>query len=114
MINGFEKETHELSEFELGLIPILIAGLKGKHGKENAVTNPKIVRVLKELGKKTSEPRVRKMMHYIRTEHLVTNLIATNKGYYRATNQEEIDKYVEGLRQRVRSIEDIIKSFNVR
>jgi len=113
MINGFEKETHELTNYEMTLVPIIVKGFIGKHGSSAAVKNKTIVTALKAMGEKVTEPRIRKIIHHIRVKHLVTNLISTNKGTYRAESKEELIKYVESLQQRINSIEEIKKSFNI-
>ncbi len=114
MINGFEKETHELTDYELTLVPIVVKGLLNKIGKPQAIKNKTIEIALKGLGKKVSAPRIRKLIHYIRVKQLVPNLISTSRGYYRATSKDELIKYVESLHQRNNSVTEIINSFNIK
>ena len=72
MLKGFEEYTAPLDEYEQKvLLPLLIQGLKTKVGKENAITNPAIVSKLKEKGYKIEEPRVRKLISYIRINDLI-------------------------------------------
>lgn len=111
MINGFKKETQELSKFEHTLVPIMVKGLLGRQGKSEAITNKQICEVLKPHYSKINQARVRKIIHYIRCNRLVTNLIATSKGYYRAQNQKELDDYRESLIQRINSIAELNNSF---
>ena len=104
MITGFEKETHELTEKELKILPVIVSGLQKKIGKENAVTNKKMVEGLKKHGIKTSGARLRKIIHYIRIKGLIERLVATSNGYYISNNIDELDNYIESLVQRSESI----------
>ncbi len=111
MIKGFKKETQKLTDYELTLVPLLVLGLKTKIGKINAIKNKEMVAALKDLGHKVNEARIRKLIHYIRVNKLVKNIIATSKGYYIATTEKEINDFVESLQQRINSIEEVKKSF---
>lgn len=112
MINGFEKETQELSNYEHTLVPILVKGLLSKKGKSQSITNKQICEILKPHYRKINQVRVRKIIHYIRCNRLVTNLIATSKGYYRAENKKELDDYRKSLVQRINSIAELNNSFD--
>lgn len=111
MINGFEKETHSLTEKELQLVPLFVAGLITKIGKENAITNPAMVKAMEARGHKIGEPRVRQIIHYIRVYGLVNNLVGTSRGYYVENDPEKLAVYVESLNQRIRSLEEVRDSF---
>jgi len=53
MIKGFSNETSPLNDYELRvLLPVILAGLKDKQGKRNAVTNSYIIGRLKAQGYK--------------------------------------------------------------
>lgn len=107
MINGFEKETHELTDEEKVLLPIIVNGLKKKIGKETAVTNKQMIVGLSKIGHKVQPARIRKLIHHIRITGLIDCLVATSRGYYVSKNVEELDSYIESLLQRSKSIEDI-------
>jgi len=114
MIEGFETETAELTDYEKDtLLPLLVKGLNSKIGVENAITNGQIVRSMTEKGYKITSVRVRKIINYIRIKHLVYNLLSSSKGYYRSNDPEEIKKYVKSLMQRSTAIEEVAKSFIV-
>ena len=67
MINGFEEQTHELTEYEeKTLLPPIIKGLKTKVGEQNAITSTEIVKRMKELGFKLDPARLRKIINHIR------------------------------------------------
>jgi len=112
MVNGFERETHELNEYELTIVPIIVKKIRNNNGEKMAVKNKEIIRYLHSHGfKKVGAARIRKLIHHIRVKKLVINLIATSKGYYRAKSQEELDKFIQSLQQRINSIEEVKQSF---
>jgi len=107
MIKGFDQETQPLSDYETGvLLPILIRGLKTKHGHMTAVTNKEIVNALKG-SCKLSEARVRKIINHIRTNDLVPGLIATSEGYFIAETEAELIEYEESLKGREDAIRQV-------
>ena len=114
MINGFEKLTAELTQKEINCIYFIVRGLNKKIGREKAVTNERICKgVQYHLGFKITPARMRKIIHYIRINKMVVNLIATSEGYYVATCKEEVIDYIESLTQRIKSIESIRGSFEL-
>lgn len=105
-IKGFDNETQPLSEYEeKTILPLVLEGLKTKLGRNNAVTNRTIVMRLNIAGYTTTEPRIRKIINYIRTADLMPGLIATSSGYFLATSEAELLDYEESLLGR----EDAIK-----
>jgi len=65
------------------------------------------VRALAERGIKTSPPRVRKMIHAIRCEGMIVNLISTGSGYHIAESITEMDVYIKSLNERIGQIQRI-------
>lgn len=107
MIPTFEEHTSPLTDYELNtLLPLMIQGFKKKIGVENCVTNPEICKALKEKGYKISEPRVRKLVFYIRHNNLVPKLIASSKGYWIATNKEEIEMWLSSVNAKIDALEE--------
>ena len=107
MITGFEKYTDELNEYESSkILPLIISGMETKKGKDLAITNKMICKLLKlpPYNCKITEARVRKIVAHIRINGLVPNLIATSKGYYIAETEQEMDNYIESLDQRINAI----------
>jgi len=109
MITNFEEITKELTDYELNtVVPAVILGLKNKIGKENAISNHKMIIGLKDkLNIKISQPRVRKIIQYIRITGKIERLMATSKGYYICNIEDELRDYIESLMQRANSIERI-------
>jgi hypothetical protein len=109
MIVTFEEITYELDEYEINkILPVVLSGLKTKIGKDNAVDSTHIVKVLKGRGLKITDARLRKVIHYIRQERLITNLIATSQGYFIANDIEQLKTYAKSLKQRISSINDVL------
>lgn len=111
MIKGFELETHGLTEFELKeLIPILVKGFNKRVGKDKAITNSAIIKILtnKYDLNHISEPRIRKAIHFIRDNGLVPRLIASSNGYWVATSQKEMEDWRDSLLGRINAIKNIL------
>lgn len=107
MILTFENQTHELTEYEYKVImPILIDGLKRKVGKSKAVTNGKICSSLKAKGYKVSEPRIRKIIYFIRQNNAVPMLIASSKGYWVTNDVDEINDWLQSLKSRIEAMQE--------
>jgi len=111
MITNFERETHELNGYELNkLLPIIVQGLSTKIGKEKAITNKAICKAMQSQGYKLNDARLRKLIHHIRAHDLIPYLIATSKGYYIATNGQEVEDYIKSLSERINSIQFVKQS----
>ena len=108
MIKGFSNETSPLNDYELRvLIPVILAGLKDKQGKRNAVTNGYIIGRLKQQGYRIDAPRLRKVINHIRTNDLIPGLMATSEGYFLAEGEQELMDYEESLRGREEAIKAV-------
>lgn len=105
MINGFEEQTHELTEYEeKTLLPLIITGLKTKVGEENIITSTEIVTKMKQCGYKLDQARLRKIVNHIRVNNLIYNLLASSKGYYIAIDASQCRDFIESLDQRINAI----------
>jgi len=103
MITNFEEITVELTEKELALVPVFVRAF-GKYGKENPIKASEIVKQCNKKQPKTiTEPRLRKICNYIRSNSLLP-LIATSSGYYVSNDAEEIEKQIKSLTERANSI----------
>lgn len=113
MIKNFDTETAALNDYEQTiLLPIFLRSLRLKVGRQNAVTSAHIIERLKAkyLTMQLTGARVRKIVNYIRNHDLVCGLIATDKGYYIAESEQEMDEYVESLRGREDAIRAVRES----
>ena len=111
MIEGFEKETHDLTDYEKSLLPQFVAGLATKKGKENAITNKEIISALKNRNIVVGEARVRKIINHIRNKGLVEGLVASSRGYYVSNDMEEIKSYILSLTGREEAIRIVREGF---
>lgn len=114
MLSGFEKYTDSLTDYEKEvLLPVFVQGLRTKIGKESAVTNAFMIKALKQQGyKHLSEPRVRKIINYIRCTGLIHNLVASSKGYWVENDLEERRKYVDMVKERAEAMLSALKYIN--
>lgn len=111
MLNGFDRQTEPLSDYELNtLLPVICRGLKTKIGEARAITNAAITKAMKGAGYQLNEARVRKIINHIRTTGMVRWLIATSKGYYIATSVDEMRQYIDPLRGREDAIRAVRES----
>jgi hypothetical protein len=110
MINGFEKQTHDLTNYERNtLLPIMCKCFSHHIGKENAVTNSVICEKMNNKGyEKVTEARVRKIINHIRTNNLVPRLMASGNGYYITNSPSELRDYISSLKGRKEAIEGVI------
>lgn len=98
MIQGFERETAPLSEYEREtLLPVMVECLSRKVGKDMAVTNDYMCVKMEEHGYKMGAARVRKIINHIRVNDLIDCLMATNTGYYIAEDRQEMRDYISSL-----------------
>jgi hypothetical protein len=107
MINNFEDFTEELTPDELKLVNPLMEGLRTKT-KENTIKAPVIVKKMNEYAlkhnlTKITEPRLRKLVNFIRVNGKLP-IIATSQGYYVSYDKQEILDQINSLTQRANSI----------
>ena len=90
-----------LSEYEENtLMPVMIECLKRHIGKENAVNNSHMCSRLKHFGYKANAAMIRKIINRIRVNDEINCLIASSLGYYISDDPEEVQSYVESLKDR--------------
>lgn len=114
MLNGFEKQTEPLTDYEREvLLPIVIQGLKIRVGESRAITNRKMTTNLTNKGYKVSDGRVRKLINHIRNSALVERLVATSKGYFVATDAKTMRDYIATLKGREGAIRAVRESMEM-
>lgn len=107
MLKNFEKITVELTAQEIEYVEFLGQWFMANQGKKNTLKNSDIASLINRMfEKKISEPRVRKVVQFLRTNGL-PNLIATSNGYFYSENIEEIESWVISLKQREAAIREI-------
>ena len=105
MLKGFEKLTDELTDDELKKVPSIVKGVGKRIGKENAVTSKIICDKMNLIG-----VRLRKIIHFIRINNLVSGLCSNSKGYYIAKNIQELEDNNKSLQQRIASQIEVLNS----
>lgn len=106
----FSDYTHDLTEDELQLIPLVVSGMK-KYRKDNPIKSDLIVLRFNEFLsannnykiRKLSSVRLRKLINFIRTTG-TQPIIGSSKGYYVSFNQEDINEQILSLKERASSI----------
>ena len=102
MIRNFEKETHPLTEAELKIVDILVAGLNTyPKGEEHTKPAGHFMDRLKTINVSVSESRFRKLIQYIRANDLVIGLCSTNRGYFVAKDSKEFKETLLSLYDRI-------------
>lgn len=99
MITNFEHITRDLTADEARLLPIIISVMKAHRGNLNAITGKEICSKVSGL----TEPRLRKLVNFIRTNGILP-VIATSNGYYTADTVEEVQKQIQSLNDRIAAI----------
>lgn len=114
MLNGFEKQTEPLNDYERDvLLPIIVQGLKIRVGARRAITNRKVTTNLTNKGYKVSDGRVRKLINHIRNNALVERLVATSNGYFVATDAKTMRDYIATLKGREGAIRAVRESMEM-
>jgi len=111
MITNFEEFTYEITKDELDtVVPWLETELSFAVGKEKAIPNWQLV---KDCPFKTSQPRIRKIVHALRVSGKIPFLLANSKGYYRSNSRAEISEYITSLKERAKSISQVAAALEI-
>jgi len=108
-VTNFEEFTHELTSDEMEILPIVVHGFRN-YKKENPIKAELIVTRMNDYLKKheskvkMTQPRLRKIVNYIRTNGIIP-LIATSNGYFTSDCKETIAEQIRSLQERANSIE---------
>lgn len=109
MLDDYRDLTEELSDYEKGtLVPFILRGLSNKVGSAMAVTNAVMCKAAKAHNIETSEPRIRKVIQYLRITGIIPHLLSGRRGYYIATTVEEYDVCIDSLLKRIAAQEMMV------
>lgn len=109
MIQGFEKETAPLNDYERDvLLPVIVRGLLLRVGKSRRVSSTAIIDGMTSAQYRLDGPRLRKIINHIRVNDIIIGLVSDGKGYYVAATPEEIDDCVESIQGRIASQQAIV------
>ena len=110
MIATFETQTKPLNEHEKDtLLPIMVKCLAKHIGKDRAISNDQMCEKMALYGYQIGEVRVRKIINHIRNNGLAECLIATGKGFYVTESIQEMETYIESVKNR----EDAIRAMRL-
>ena len=111
MIQGFEKETAPLNDYEMDvLLPVIVRGLLLRVGKSRRVSSTAIIDGMTGAKYRLDGPRLRKIINFIRMNDIIVGLVSDGKGYYVATTASEIDECIASLQGRVDATQAIIRA----
>lgn len=114
MITTFETQTKPLNEYEREtLLPIMVRCLAKHIGKSCAISNAQMCEKMALYGYQIGEVRVRKIINHIRNNGLVECLIATGKGYYVTESIQEMEAYIESVKNREDAIRTMRESMEL-
>ena len=114
MIATFETHTKPLNEYEREtLLPIMVRCLAKHIGKSCAISNAQMCEKMALYGYQIGEVRVRKIINHIRNNGLVECLIATGKGYYVTESIQEMETYIESVKNREDAIRTMRESMEL-
>lgn len=107
MITNFEEITKELTDDEKKLVPVIIKGLSTKT-KDNPIKGVDIVSAINQNKDKYgikvfNEPRLRKIINFIRSEAILP-VMGTASGYYVTNDRNELENQIKSLIQRAEAI----------
>lgn len=104
-MKNFEDFTQPLNSDEHRIALIICRRFKSKPGKKNIVTNKEMIAGLRnKYSIKITEPRIRKIIQFIRANGWLTGLIATSSGYYLTENEEDLKSWIESMIERENAI----------
>ena len=114
MITLFETQTKPLTEYEKDILLPIMAKCLAKHiGKSCAISNAQMCEKMALYGYQIGEVRVRKIINHIRNNGLVECLIATGKGYYVTESIQEMEAYIESVKNREDAIRTMRESMEL-
>ena len=103
-IKNFETLTAIISEQEKQIALMLLKEISSTKRPRQTSLIINYFRLVK--GIKLTAPKVRSMVHYLRTE-LHAPIIGTSRGYYMATDINDVTGQITSLEQRARSIQSV-------
>lgn len=112
MLTLFKNITKEVTDFEKTvLVPMLIDTLQNTHEKKQ-FKGKELSGWFKACGHHVTEPRIRKMVNYIRVMNLMAPhvLIGTSNGYFITDKVNVVDDQIESLQGRIDSQMAVIDS----
>ena len=102
MITGYEEITGKLTKEEMKIVKITTeAFFYMLKGRKHQLTIRDIISRLKGAGFEISEPRMRKIIQFIRINNLVSGICSDSGGYWIAENSDEFKQTLISLKDRI-------------
>lgn len=104
-MKNFEEYTKKLNQEERRILVMIVNRFKRRPGKKNRITNKQIVSALKKSkGIEITEPRIRKIIQFIRLNNFLPGLVATSSGYWLTNDPKELKEWIETMQEREEAI----------
>ena len=99
----------KLEEKKKAQLAKLVAGILKEHvGRGNAISNFQIRKILADENRVLlSGGNLRQIVHYIRANKILPNVLASSRGYYVAESDFEKKVYLKRLKDRINSIQEV-------
>lgn len=105
MIAGYEIETKPLDDYEKStVLPRIVSGLSLLKQSGKTLSSTRIIERLQKEGIQLTGPRLRKIINHIRINHIVRGIVADDKGYWVASQPDQILLYLDSLDARIEAI----------
>jgi hypothetical protein len=99
------------NEEKLVVIPMIIKRLRHAKRKKQSMTNDHLRNsLLKNNMVKVHYRSFQKLIHYIRVNGLIKNLIAGSHGYYISNSAVEVINYLRVIKSRIKELHDVRKA----
>jgi hypothetical protein len=112
MLTLFTNITEQLTEKEKDVLVPMLVNMLHELPQNSSAKGSSICKWFNNAGHKTSEPRLRKMINYIRTMNLCKPavLIGSGCGYFITDDIRVIDEQIESLEGRIDSMKAVVDS----
>jgi|LakMenEpi03Aug12_release.lakeMendotaPanAssembly.Ray.scaffolds.fasta_scaffold258994_4 hypothetical protein len=92
------------------LMPLVKQILAHRDTKQKVFSNIKIRKVLREFGEEIHDRQIRKIIYYLRVNHLLPLLIANTEGYYVTNNKEDVVRWIEMQKSKISAMHQTINA----
>lgn len=110
-ITLFTNITEQITDLEKNILVSLVLQTLEKYSP-HTVTSGQLCHYLRSLGYDVSDPRIRKMVNYIRVTNAAAPsvLIGSSKGYFLTSDVAVVDQQIESLEGRIDAMKAAIDS----
>lgn len=106
MIAGYDTITAPLDDYEkYTILPRIVSGLSLLKQSGKTLSSTRIIERLQKEGIQLTGSRLRKIINHIRINHIVRGIVADDKGYWVASQPDQILSYLDSLDSRLEAIQ---------